>query len=157
MSDTPNPNLNSNTPNQETNPEPSSNLEQSSEHNPNSEQAQSSDASNQESTSLSASALATLCLIGALIGVLPFIPSFLNIAAIAMGHSARSKIRKNPNESGAGVALIGLILGYIGWLTGPILLAVTVDAFTDDFARAMKAFFISLLVGASNVMSNMSK
>ena len=145
MSDTPNPNLNSNTPNQETNPEPSSNLEQSS------------DASNQESTSLSASALATLCLIGALIGLLPFIPSFLNIAAIAMGHSARSKIRKNPNESGAGVALIGLILGYIGWLTGPILLAVTVDAFTDDFARAMKAFFISLLVGASNVMSNMSK
>ena len=118
MSDTPNPNLNSNTPNQETNPEPSSNLEQSSEHNPNSEQAQSSDASNQESTSLSASTLATLCLIG---------------------------------------ALIGLILGYIGWLTGPILLAVTVDAFTDDFARAMKAFFISLLVGASNVMSNMSK
>ena len=75
MSDTPNPNLNSNTPNQETNPEPSSNLEQSSEHNPNSEQAQSSDASNQESTSLSASTLATLCLIGALIGLLPFIPS----------------------------------------------------------------------------------
>ena len=145
MSDTPNPNLNSNTPNQETNPEPSSNLEQSS------------DASNQESTSLSASALATLCLIGGLIGLLPFVPSFLNIAAIAMGHSARSKIRKNPNESGAGVALIGLILGYIGWLTGPILLAVTVDAFTDDFAGTMKMFFIALLVGASNVMSNMSK
>ena len=141
MSDTPNPNLNSNTPNQETNPEPSSNLEQSS------------DASNQESTSLSASTLATLCLIGALIGLLPFIPSFLNIAAIAMGHSARSKIRKNPNESGAGVALIGLILGYIGWLTGPILLAVTVDAFTDDFAGTMKMFFIALLVGASNVIS----
>ena len=70
-----------------------------------------------------------------------------------MGHSARSKIRKNPNESGAGVALIGLILGYIGWLTGPILLAVTVDAFTDDFAGTMKMFFIALLVGASNVIS----
>ena len=157
MSDMPNPN----TPNEKSTQEPSLNLEklpeQSPEPNPSPEQAQNSDAPNQESTSLSASTLATLCLIGALIGLLPFIPSFLNIAAIAMGHSARSKIRKNPNESGAGVALIGLILGYIGWLTGPILLAVTVDAFTDDFARAMKAFFISLLVGASNVMSNMSK
>ena len=114
MSDMPNPN----TPNEKSAPEPSLNLEkmpeQNPEHNPNPKQAQSSDASNQESTSLSASALATLCLIGALIGLLPFIPSFLNIAAIAMGHSARSKIRKNPNESGAGVALIGLILGYIG-------------------------------------------
>ena len=157
MSDTPNPN----TPNEKSTQEPSLNLEklpeQSLEPNLTPEQAQNLDASNQEPTSLSASTLATLCLIGALIGLLPFIPSFLNIAAIAMGHSARSKIRKNPNESGAGVALIGLILGYIGWLTGPILLAVTVDAFTDDFARAMKAFFISLLVGASNVMSNMSK
>jgi len=157
MSDTPNPN----TPNEKSTQEPSLNLEklpeQSPEPNPSPEQAQNSDAPNQESTSLSASTLATLCLIGGLIGLLPFVPSFLNIAAIAMGHSARSKIRKNPNESGAGVALIGLILGYIGWLTGPILLAVTVDAFTDDFARAMKAFFISLLVGASNVMSNMSK
>ena len=157
MSDMPNPN----TPNEKSAPEPSLNLEklpeQSPEPNPSPEQAQNSDAPNQESTSLSASTLATLCLIGGLIGLLPFVPSFLNIAAIAMGHSARSKIRKNPNESGAGVALIGLILGYIGWLTGPILLAVTVDAFTDDFARAMKAFFISLLVGASNVMSNMSK
>ncbi len=157
MSDMPNPN----TPNEKSAPEPSLNLEklpeQSSESNPSPEQAQNSDTPNQESTSLSASTLATLCLIGGLIGLLPFVPSFLNIAAIAMGHSARSKIRKNPNESGAGVALIGLILGYIGWLTGPILLAVTVDAFTDDFARAMKAFFISLLVGASNVMSNMSK
>ena len=157
MSDMPNPN----TLNEKSAPEPSLNLEklpeQSSESNPSPEQAQNSDTPNQESTSLSASTLATLCLIGGLIGLLPFVPSFLNIAAIAMGHSARSKIRKNPNESGAGVALIGLILGYIGWLTGPILLAVTVDAFTDDFARAMKAFFISLLVGASNVMSNMSK
>ena len=153
MSDMPNPN----TPNEKSAPEPSLNLEklpeQSSESNPSPEQAQNSDTPNQESTSLSASTLATLCLIGGLIGLLPFVPSFLNIAAIAMGHSARSKIRKNPNESGAGVALIGLILGYIGWLTGPILLAVTVDAFTDDFAGAMKMFFIALLVGASNVIS----
>ena len=153
MSDTPNPN----TPNEKSAQEPSLNLEklpeQSSEPSPSLEQAQNSDAPNQESTSLSASTLATLCLIGGLIGLLPFVPSFLNIAAIAMGHSARSKIRKNPNESGAGVALIGLILGYIGWLTGPILLAVTVDAFTDDFAVTMKMFFIALLVGASNVIS----
>ena len=153
MSDTPNPN----TPNEKSTQEPTLNLEklpeQSSEPNPSPEQAQNSDTPNQESTSLSASALATLCLIGGLIGLLPFVPSFLNIAAIAMGHSARSKIRKNPNESGAGVALIGLILGYIGWLTGPILLAVTVDAFTDDFAGTMKMFFIALLVGASNVIS----
>lgn len=153
MSDTPNPN----TPNEKSTQEPTLNLEklpeQSSESNPSPEQAQNSDTPNQESTSLSASTLATLCLIGGLIGLLPFVPSFLNIAAIAMGHSARSKIRKNPNESGAGVALIGLILGYIGWLTGPILLAVTVDAFTDDFAGTMKMFFIALLVGASNVIS----
>ncbi len=152
MSDTPNPN----TPNEKSTQEPSLNLEklpeQSSESNPSPEQAQNSDAPNQESTSLSASTLATLCLIGALIGLLPFVPSFLNIAVIAMGHSARSKIRKNPNEGGAGVALIGLILGYIGWLTGPILLFLTLDLFSNELAGIIKVCIIALLVCASNVI-----
>ena len=77
MSDTSNPN----TPNEKSAQEPCLNLEklpeQSSEPSPSLEQAQNSDAPNQESTSLSASTLATLCLIGALIGLLPFVPSFL--------------------------------------------------------------------------------
>lgn len=148
--------LNPNTSNEKSDQEPSLNLEklpeQGLEPNPNSEQAQSSDVPVTDQTSLSANTLARLCLIGALIGLMPFVPSFLNIAVIAMGHSARSKIRKNPNEGGAGVALIGLILGYIGWLTGPILLFLTLDLFSNDFAGIIKVCFIALLVGASNVI-----
>ena len=60
--------------------------------------------------------LGIISLICGLLGLVGGLPSagIINIAAIVMGHMARSQIRQNPNEDGAGIALAGLIMGYIG-------------------------------------------
>ena len=165
MSDTPNPN----TPNEKSTQEPSLNLgklpEQSSESNPNSEPAQSSDAPNPNTPNEnpdqelnlnveppSKNTLATLCFIAALIGLIPLVPPIVNIVAIIMGHMARSEARENSDESGSGIALVGLILGYIGWLTGPIIAAVTFDAFArGNSALAIRVFFKALLFGTGSL------
>ena len=103
MSDMPNPNM----PNEKPEQEPSLNLkkmpEQGSEPNLNPEQAQSLDAPNPNTPDENLgqelnlnvdptpkSTLAMLCLIGALIGLIPLIPPIVNIAAIIMGHAAAS-------------------------------------------------------------------
>ena len=48
-----------------------------------------------------------------------FIPIAVPVAAVILGHIARSQLRRSPHTSGAGMALTGLILGYI-----PIALSV---------------------------------
>ena len=166
MSDMPNPN----TPNEKSTQEPSLNLEkmpeQNPEHNPNPEPAQSSDAPNPNTPDEnpdqelnlnveppSKNTLATLCFIAALIGLIPLVPPFVNIVAIIMGHMARSEARENSDESGSGLALVGLILGYIGWLIGPIIMAVTFDAFArGNSALAIKVFFRALLFGSGSLI-----
>lgn len=73
--------------------------------------------------------LAIISFICGLLGLVGGIPSVgvLNIVAIVMGHMARSQIRQNPNEDGAGMALAGLIMGYIGLLIVPlVVLAIVV-------------------------------
>lgn len=42
-----------------------------------------------------------------------FIPVVLPIAAVVLGHIARSQLKRRPEIGGAGMALTGLILGYI--------------------------------------------
>ena len=167
MSDTPNPN----TPNEKSTQEPTLNLEklpeQSSEPNPNTEQAQNLDAPNPNTPNEnpdqelnlnveppSKNTLAVLCLIGALIGLIPIVvPPIVNIVAIIMGHMARSEAHENSDESGSGLALVGLILGYIGWLIGPIIMAVTFDAFArGNSALAIKVFFRALLFGSGSLI-----
>ena len=74
-------------------------------------------------------ALAIISFICGLLGLVGGLPSagVINIVAIVMGHMARSQICQNPNEDGAGMALAGLIMGYIGLLVVPlIMLAVVV-------------------------------
>ena len=151
MSDTPNPN----TPNEKSAQEPSLNLEklpeQSSEPNPNTEQAQNLDAPNQEPTPKPNNTLAMLCFVCGLLGLFRGggVPPIVNMAAIAMGHMARSQIRQNPNEGGAGIALAGLIMAYIGWLTAPIIMAFTIFAFSrGNWASTMEVFFGMLFFGA---------
>lgn len=39
---------------------------------------------------------------------------FLSIIAIILGHVSRSQLKRNPNQQGAGLALAGLIIGYLG-------------------------------------------
>ncbi len=73
--------------------------------------------------------LAIISFICGLLGLVGSIPSVgvLNIVAIVMGHMARSQIRQNLNEDGAGMALAGLIMGYIGLLIVPlVVLAIVV-------------------------------
>jgi hypothetical protein len=49
----------------------------------------------------------------------------LDVTAIITGHMARGRIRKDPSQSGSGMALAGLICGYIG-----ILLTIVVVVFS---------------------------
>ena len=72
--------------------------------------------------------LAVLSLVFGLLGMVGGIPSagVINIVAIVMGHMARSQIRQNPNEDGAGMALAGLIMGYIGLLIVPLVVLAVI-------------------------------
>ena len=92
--------------------------------------------------------LAVVSLICGLLGGLPS-AGVINIAAIVMGHMARSQIRQNPNEDGAGMALAGLIMGYIGLLIVPlIMLAVVVIVmilYGINFEAAVNELFRLLL------------
>jgi hypothetical protein len=46
-------------------------------------------------------------------GILGFMMCFPAIGAIVCGHLARSQIKANPTQSGDGLALAGLITGYV--------------------------------------------
>lgn len=63
-----------------------------------------------------------------------FIPG---IAAVVLGHISRSNIRKNPELSGSGLALSGLILGYLSLIAAPflILIALALPAATGALER----------------------
>jgi len=43
----------------------------------------------------------------------PFFSIFFWLPTLICGHMARAKIKREPNQSGAGLALAGIILGYI--------------------------------------------
>jgi hypothetical protein len=56
--------------------------------------------------------MAVIALIAGILGwtALPFLGS---VGAIIIGHLARAEIRRNPNQDGDGMALAGLIMGYV--------------------------------------------
>lgn len=58
------------------------------------------------------------------------------VPAIICGHIARGKIKRDPSLSGDGLALAGLILGYLSTVTTLILAALALPAFTGAIARA---------------------
>lgn len=56
-----------------------------------------------------------LAIVSLVLGILgPFCCILLAIGAVITGHIATGQIKKNPNETGAGLAKAGFILGYIG-------------------------------------------
>jgi TM2 domain-containing membrane protein YozV len=71
--------------------------------------------------------LAVLSLIFSILGLCGFCCGFLMTAAIAgiiCGHIALSRIKANPEMEGHGLALAGLVIGYVavaGWLTWILL------------------------------------
>jgi hypothetical protein len=63
------------------------------------------------------SLLAIVSLVAGILGVIGsfFAPLLASIVAIVCGHLARGRIRREPARlTGDGIALVGLILGYIG-------------------------------------------
>jgi hypothetical protein len=57
----------------------------------------------------------TMAIISVIAGVLSWfaLPFIGAVVAIVTGHMARNEIKNNPDMQGAGLALIGLILGYL--------------------------------------------
>ena len=66
--------------------------------------------------------------------VLPFVGA---IVAIICGHLARSEIRRSPPDArteGDGMAVAGLVLGYVQLLLGVLLMFVVIAALIFGFA-----------------------
>jgi len=58
-------------------------------------------------------------------GAAQFVTGITFIPAIILGHIARSQIRKT-GEQGDGMALAGLILGYIGGILTIVIVAIVI-------------------------------
>lgn len=71
---------------------------------------------------------------------------FAGIPAIICGHSARSKIQREPGRfSGAGMALAGLILGYVSVAIAVMLLFLVVLVLVSPQGSSLSPFIYSLL------------
>lgn len=86
--------------------------------------------------------------IGSLIcGLLFFIP-FLFVVAIVLGHLALSEIRKSAGRlKGEGIAIAGLVLGYLGIVGIPIVLIIAAIAI-PNLLRARTAANESSAIGS---------
>jgi len=85
-------------------------------------------------------------------GLLFFIP-FLFIAAIVLGHLSLSEIRKSAGRlKGEGIAIAGLVLGYIGIAGIPLILIVAAIAL-PNLLRARMAANESSAVGSVRILS----
>lgn len=54
------------------------------------------------------------------------VPFVLGIAAIILGNSARREIRANPQEQGDGLAIAGIILGWVDVAFSLVLILVLI-------------------------------
>jgi len=76
------------------------------------------------------------------LGILGFLPIgfFTAIPAVICGHIAKSKIKKDSNLTGDGMALAGLIMGYVqigfALLMVPLLLAIAIPSFVKAREQA---------------------
>lgn len=66
-------------------------------------------------------ALALVSLIFSIVGVLQCLPIIGSLVGIITGHLAQGQLKKNPALGGATLALIGVILGYVGFVLSIIL------------------------------------
>ena len=86
------------------------------------------------------SALAITSLVSGILGwtLLPFLGS---IAAVICGHMARAEIRRDPNLDGDGMAVAGLVLGWVSIAFGvlAILLVIVAILFFGGLAAFLAA------------------
>ncbi len=84
---------------------------------------------------------ASASLVLGILGMFLFIPA---IPAIICGHVARSKIKRAPDiYSGKGMALAGLILGYVA-IVVPIVVFVLFGMYSDTVRKKMSGAVMSL-------------
>ena len=88
--------------------------------------------------------LGIISLICGLLGLVGGLPSagIINIAAIVMGHMARSQIRQNPNEDGAGIGYIGLLVVPLIMLAAVVIVMIL---YGINFEAAVNELFRLLL------------
>ncbi len=67
----------------------------------------------------SASQTSTLAIVSVVSGVLSWVmlPFIAGVVAVVTGHMARNEIKSNPGMQGDGLAIVGLILGYLHLVT----------------------------------------
>ncbi len=64
---------------------------------------------------------------------------FASIPAVICGHLALSKIKKSSGTlTGGGLAIAGLVLGYLYFLMIPVLVSIALPAFSQVQARALE-------------------
>ena len=82
------------------------------------------------------------------LGILAFVCGgpILGIPAIICGHVARAKIGRSAGEAGGGgIALAGLLLGYVNLAMLPLLLAIAVPSFVNARTKAQQVACINNL------------
>lgn len=86
------------------------------------------------------SGLAITSLILGIVSIVFCLTALSGIPAVICGHIARSQIGRSGGAlTGAGMALAGLITGYLGTLSLPILAALAIPAFTAAKHKAVEA------------------
>lgn len=71
------------------------------------------------------------------------IPVLVSIAAVILGHVALGQLKKNPNLGGRGMAITGLVLGYIPIAITLILLVIAIIALVAFGAFTLPFVFSS--------------
>lgn len=99
------------------------------------------------------SVLAVWCLNLGILGILTLgIPS---IAAIICGHLSLGKIKRSAGLlTGKGLAIAGLVLGYIGVVIGPLLIAAGFAAGNVAITKAKKAIAMATAVAIESAVNN---
>jgi hypothetical protein len=85
-----------------------------------------------------------------LVGLLPLIGSLL---AIVLGHLARRQVAADPDQDGDGLALTGLIIGYIGLVLACSGLLVALVFSGGSLLTALIAIFVSTPTSAMLLLS----
>ncbi|MDG1484204.1 MAG: DUF4190 domain-containing protein [Myxococcota bacterium] len=87
--------------------------------------------------------LAVVSFILGLLGLVGLLPLIGSLFAIVLGHMARRQIAADPSQDGEGLALTGLIVGYIGLVLACSGLLVVLVFSGGSLLTALLAIFVS--------------
>lgn len=68
--------------------------------------------------------MAVISAVLGILGIIGLLPLIGSIGAIICGHMARSQIAAHPEQEGSGLAMVGLITGYLAVLMLCVTIAV---------------------------------